>query len=144
MRYTLGCFTCEPIVTNGRPTPGLAAVIRPPSAATGADGLHIFLYDYEAICQWQATNGTDPTTREELRSEDIVPLTPPRRPLAAKGDKGVGGVGRQGVAWRGNTHWSDLGAARGGQEATKGGIGAALRQSRQPFFVSFNNLLRVF
>eukprot|EP00933_Yihiella_yeosuensis_P005934 TRINITY_DN110554_c0_g1_i1.p1 TRINITY_DN110554_c0_g1~~TRINITY_DN110554_c0_g1_i1.p1 ORF type:complete len:416 (-),score=88.22 TRINITY_DN110554_c0_g1_i1:255-1502(-) len=68
-------FTSEPIVTaEGRVSQGLSAVVR----GQGEDydsQLHVFLYDFNSIRQWQAAQKSDPCTREELRARDIIRIS---------------------------------------------------------------------
>jgi len=65
-------FTGEPLVSHGRAARGLAAVFR---HGHRSSGLHVFLYDYAGLRRWHAQHGTDPITREPLRSCDIFPLS---------------------------------------------------------------------
>jgi len=74
-------FTGEQIVTRGRMTPGIAAVIQPSRVPGGAP--FVFLYDYASITRWKQQRGRDPTTQEPLDARNIVALTPPSHVLAA-------------------------------------------------------------
>jgi len=65
-------FTGEKIVSGGRAVPGLAAVLRPGQTD---DGPRLFLYNFASICKWHGENGTEPTTREVLDCNNILPLT---------------------------------------------------------------------
>eukprot|EP00747_Dinoflagellata_sp_TGD_P006094 gnl/TRDRNA2_/TRDRNA2_115787_c1_seq1.p2 gnl/TRDRNA2_/TRDRNA2_115787_c1~~gnl/TRDRNA2_/TRDRNA2_115787_c1_seq1.p2 ORF type:complete len:169 (+),score=33.49 gnl/TRDRNA2_/TRDRNA2_115787_c1_seq1:1-507(+) len=69
-------FTGERVVVCGHVTPGMAAVVRQGRQGSGSRS-HVFIYDFESIKEWQQLRRTDPSTREALAREQILPLARP-------------------------------------------------------------------
>merc|ERR1712025_784417 len=66
-------FTGVRIVQDGQVAPGMAAIVR---SGRGAGHFHAFIYDMSSIQRWQQEHGSDPNTRDQLFTTDIVPLMP--------------------------------------------------------------------